>query len=195
MKPIACVLLAVSITCASYAQTRYTSKYTGARIDTLLTTASKVDGYFAKRLESTASFTFNLADTIAYPIYLSDASIRQGAFWWNESDSLWYMLADVVDTSDTNHPDTFTSEISLFAGSNLYTMALQGVAIPKGSGSQFDGKRTATPCGMVYSSDTLYACYATQDLPYSYGNTIGIASSHAPLSTPWTKTGPLSHTG
>lgn len=115
------------------------------------------------------------------------ASIRQSAFVYDSLRTKWYMIADVVLLSDTNHPNTFNGQIHLWSLNDSLTRATYiGVAIPRGTVG-LDELRASSPAGMTYRNGRIYAPYCGTSVVS--GNSICLATTDDPETVPWTKRG------
>jgi hypothetical protein len=133
---------------------------------------------------------------------LTAHSIRENSIVWHEGNKKWYMVADLVDTLDSNHPDSFGGGIWLFSsddGEDWSLVDTVAVAFEDSTAAEGYGKYgLASPVGLIEHNGRLIVSYSSQDsldVPlnaYTY-RSISIAYSH-PDSVevlPWTKLGPI----
>ena len=124
-------------------------------------------------------------DGLSTPNYA--ASVREAAIVWHPVKAAYYLIADVVATTNPQHPVTYDSNIHLWkcTSEDLATWTYIGVAIDKGGTVGLYG--VASCAGAVYSGGKIYAPFSSRDSADFAIRSIGLAYSGSdPDVVPWT---------
>lgn len=79
-----------------------------------------------------------------------EASLREHAVAWHPARQCYILVADVVPLTNPNHPNTYDTELRLWASPDLCAWTHHGVVVPKGRpGLDVDGYGVASPAGMA----------------------------------------------
>lgn len=118
-----------------------------------------------------------------------EASIREHAISWHPEKKKYYLIADVIQLSNENHPNTYDTELYLWWSRDLVAWHFVGLAVPKGTpGVTYDGYGVASPAGMAYLNGKLYVPFSARGESDYSGRSIGLAwSGSDPEVIPWTK--------
>lgn len=121
-------------------------------------------------------------------VALVGKSIRENSIVWHPDQGKYYLLADVVDTSDPVHPNTYGTEIHLLSSADLKTWTYHGVAIEKGGVGEIGEFGVATPAGAAYFGGKIYCPFSARNTSGWTNRNIGLAwSGSDPEILPWTR--------
>lgn len=118
-------------------------------------------------------------------------SIREHSIIWHPVKLKYYMVADVIDTSNIYHPDTYDTELGLFSSSDLKTWTYHGICVEKGTGADDGQYGVASPSQIAFWKGRIYVAYsqrnggATEFTPRDVG--LAYSSIDNPETVPWTK--------
>jgi hypothetical protein len=120
---------------------------------------------------------------------VGEASIREHAVAWHPAKLKYYLVADVIRLNSPHHPNTYDTELHLWASEDLVSWTYIGLAVPKGTPDEsYDGYGVASPAGMALVGERLYVPFSARRTAAFTERAIGLAwSGSDPEVVPWTK--------